>query len=107
MKPANKRLRPSSAARWMACPGSIGMLDRMEAEGIPTDSDSVASILGTRAHSYAECRIKSMFYPASEREHWSAEADKVKSQLPDEMIQNAEKYVGWITGYLFGQVEES
>ena len=107
MKPTNKRLRPSSAARWMSCPGSIGLLDKMEESGIPTESDSVASINGTRAHLYSECRIKSMFYPESEREHWTAEAEKVKATLPDEMVQNAEKYVSWVTSYLFGQTEES
>lgn len=104
-KPTNKRLRPSSAARWMACPGSIGMLDKMEAQNLPTDSDSVAAVLGTRAHSYSECRIKAMFYPESEREHWTSEADKLRATLPDEMVKNAEAYIGWVTGYLFGQTE--
>lgn len=79
----------------------------MEEQNLPTDTESVAAILGTRAHSYSECRIKAMFYPESEREHWTAEAEKVKAQLPDEMIQNAEKYVSWVTGYLFGQTGES
>jgi hypothetical protein len=87
----------------MACPGSIGLLDRMEAQSIPTDKDSVASVMGTRAHLYSECRIKSLFYPESEREHWAAEADKVKAQLTEEMVKNAESYVSYVTGYLFGQ----
>lgn len=48
---AHARLSPSSADRFMVCPGSVRLLERLRAEGvIPERSSSAAAAEGTCAH---------------------------------------------------------
>lgn len=105
MKPSNPRLRPSAASRWMNCPGSTALIDLMAAQNLLVEKESQAATHGTNAHTYAECRIKSLYGPPSEREEWTAKAVKAREKLPPEIATNADTYVSWVSSYLFGQTE--
>jgi len=103
--PANPFLRPSAAVRWTRCPGSVALLQQMEQRGLPTNTAGPAAAAGTQAHLYAECRIKSLLYPRSERAKWADQAAEERKKLPPDMVKNAEAYVTWVVSYLFGRTE--
>ena len=60
MTQAHSRIGPSSAHRWMACPGSVNLIKALEARGVVTDDDaSGAALEGTIAHDIlATCLIE-------------------------------------------------
>ncbi|MET0312320.1 MAG: DUF2800 domain-containing protein [Burkholderiaceae bacterium] len=47
-------LSASSAHRWMACPGSINLIERLRAQGLVVDRTSSYAIEGSAAHELAE-----------------------------------------------------
>lgn len=96
-------LRPSQP--WPLCPGSPQFVARLREEGkIPqTEPDSEVAALGTRCHSYAEYRIKASFYPDNQRGHWQDKADEIGDTLPENYLENASKYIRYVTDVLFGR----
>lgn len=57
-EPAHKKFSPSSAKRWLACPGSIQL-----SEHAPPQKDSVYSREGTKAHTLLEDVLKEFLKP--------------------------------------------
>lgn len=49
-------LSPSSAERWVTCPGSVRLIKQAEADGLAVDRDSVYAAEGTLAHTVAEIK---------------------------------------------------
>lgn len=50
------KLSPSSAERWIACPGSVALIERAATEGIDVDRETVYAGEGTLAHTVAEIK---------------------------------------------------
>lgn len=96
-------LRPSQP--WPLCPGSSAFVQRLRNEGkiAFVEADSEVAALGTRAHAWAEARIKCAFYPPLDRAHWQEEAEKLEADLPENLLENAGKYVRFVTDVLFGR----
>lgn len=77
---AHARLGASSAARWMACPGSV----QLSAQAPPKKSSAYAEE-GTRAHELAEKALRSGKSPAA----W-------QGQYPNDMIVHVAGYANYV-----------
>lgn len=51
---AHAILSASSAHRWMTCPGSINLVERLRAQGLVVDRTSIYALEGSAAHELAE-----------------------------------------------------
>lgn len=78
---AHAELSPSSAVRWMACPGSVALTKGM------ADTSSAHADEGTLAHEFAEAVL--------------AEKPWAKTLAPD-MVENVTKYVNYVRDVVRG-----
>lgn len=73
------KLSPSSAARWLRCPASVGFVDQLRAEGkIPAEERSEFTDEGTIAHEFA----------AKALEHFDAGLDFDWETIPDAVMRS-------------------
>ena len=64
MSSGHSRLAASASSRWIACTGSIALIEQLKAENlIPDDNTSPAAELGTACHAVLEHCIKKGFNP--------------------------------------------
>lgn len=96
-------LRPSQP--WPLCPGSVSFVAKLRESGeLPAqEKESEVATLGTRAHYWSEATIKSLFYPADQRAYWKQEAEEAAQHIPENYLENASKYVHYVTDVLFGR----
>lgn len=91
---AHAKLSPSSAHRWLRCPGSIPLVDELRMEGkIPKEERSAFTDEGTVAHSWA----------AKALEHFDAGLDFDWSSIPDQiMASHVRAYYDLVTSKVSG-----
>lgn len=93
---AHARLSPSSAHRWIQCPGSVRLISEMEKQGQTTEFTSVYADEGTMAHTIAEIKASRAFGLITRAEFIRRNRDWVES-TPEEyhadMLLHAEAYV--------------
>lgn len=81
--PAHSRLSPSHAYQWTECTASVAFKEA-NANRLPKDTSSFASIEGTRAHAVCESMVREEPVPAyatlDMRNHGRAYADYVRAQ---------------------------
>ena len=78
------KLSPSSATRWLTCPGSVQLIDDLDEQGLLADDESAFAAEGTAAHEFAATVLEKHIEPAllvSTRDDWN-----------DEMIPHIESY---------------
>jgi hypothetical protein len=92
---AHAHLSPSSAERWLACPGSVRLSDSLERSD---DSGSVFAEEGTRAHTLAYLEASRAFDLMDERDYlthkaaWLRQAEAHGDDV-EEMEEGAREYV--------------
>lgn len=79
MPSQHARLSPSSAERWLRCPGSLGLTDEAFPNGVP-DEESVYALEGTLAHTVAELSARDHFRLGGDTR---AEWDAVKVEIAE------------------------
>ncbi|MEP2533500.1 DUF2800 domain-containing protein [Shimia sp.] len=90
MPAAHATLGPSSASRWLRCPGSVKMSD-----GVAEDRSSVFAAEGTVAHHVRECVL--MFgFELEEFVGMDITADGFTFTVDDEMIEHLRPGIEWI-----------
>ena len=97
------RLSPSSSNRWIRCPGSVALTEELIATGrlITTDKAGPAAAVGTICHEYAESLIK-LNNPLDEQDAKTHRdtSTRLRAKLEPNMIENAELYASWCTGFV-------
>lgn len=95
------RLSPSSAERWIQCPGSVALVEQAVAEGKSGDRNTTYAEEGTSAHTRAEIEVSRRFGLLPEgvleiREKiWREEAEAAGYDTA-EMIDHAIAYADWV-----------
>lgn len=89
-EPAHARLGPSSAHRWLRCPGSVGMSEKAGSE-----EPSVFAAEGTIAHHVRECCLAFGFEP-DEFLGEVMEADGFTFTVDDEMVEALRPGIEWV-----------
>lgn len=89
-EPAHARMGPSSAARWLRCPGSVQMGDRAEPE---RPSEFAAE--GTVAHHVRECCLAFGFEPEDFLGE-EIEADGFRFVVDEEMVEALRPGIEWV-----------
>ena len=77
------KLSPSSSQRWLACPGSIQLTDKV-APYQAQERSSPSAELGTLAHEYCEKLLQGNTSP---------------SEIPEELVDGVTEYVAVVTNY--------
>ncbi len=120
---AHARLSPSASSRWMLCPGSVLLIERLIEEGlIVEDRSSEAAAEGTAAHELrAECldlglephdfigqtiRADGMAFEVTEEmcDHLQTGIDWVREQAGDPIIEARVSLDRWLPGQ-FGTLD--
>mgnify|MGYP003627738280 CR=1 FL=1 len=73
---AHAKLSPSSATRWLTCPGSVALIDDLDEQGLLADDESAFAAEGTAAHEFAAAVLEKHVEPAllvSTRDDWTAD----------------------------------
>lgn len=86
-------LSASSSHRWMACPGSVGLKLRLEAQGYTLDRDSEHSRLGTAAHELAARCLRRKQDAAEYIGQWMNAETPHPIQVDEEMAQAVQVYL--------------
>jgi len=81
-------LSPSSASRWMACPGSVALLRR-----VPRSGSSKYAEEGTAAHELGEECIRGKKDPADLLGEFWTDAEGVQHEIDQEMVDAVSTYV--------------
>ena len=91
MPSEHARLSPSSADRWISCPASVRVIERLE----PKDEGSAYAAEGTMAHELGEIRASRWFGLISEKEFLSRLGDweKRMSDYPEGTIEEMERHI--------------
>lgn len=102
------RLSPSDWARWMTCAGAVpfteSISEMLEARPGGLDPTTSAAASGTQAHEYGEKMIVSQLHPVeSARLQASEQALKIRRDMEQNFIENAEKYASWATEFVFSR----
>jgi hypothetical protein len=58
------KLSPSSATRWLTCPGSVQLIDDLDEQGLLADDENVYAAEGTAAHAFAAAVLEKQIEPA-------------------------------------------
>ena len=120
---AHARLSPSAADRWMTCPGSVRLIERLTSAGvIPPDSSSLAASEGTAAHTVrsdclelgldawhfhgTEVEADGLFFPVDDEmcEALQTGADWIREQDGDLIIEHRVDLGAWLPGQ-FGTLD--
>ena len=91
---AHARLSPSSADRWIHCPGSVAL-----SEQLPPQEDTFYTREGTAAHEYADITLRRTVFgkkSISVEDKRKYKAIKAGEYYSEEMEEAAETYAGYI-----------
>ena len=108
---AHAKLSPSSASRWLSCPGSIALTDQAYPDGVP-DQGSVYAQEGTLAHEVAEIYAKKRLGQVTESAYRS-QRTKLKKQVEaldfdfDEMTKHARGYADLIEDIILEATDQA
>ena len=89
---AHALLRPSSAARWIACPPSVRLCEQFE------DVESEYAKEGSLAHEIAELKVRKLIDPGLTSRKFTASMKKLKEKdlYQEEMQGYTDEYVEFI-----------
>lgn len=88
--PKHALLSPSSAHRWMLCPGSVAMT-----KDLPEETSAYA-VEGTTAHRFAELAARQAFLPLAFSTEDAEELARMKAEEPAEMFEAVKTYLDCI-----------
>ena len=85
---AHAKLSPSSAERWLHCPGSIQLVEQLDEQGLLEEDDSTFAAEGTAAHEFAAAVLERSKEPATM-------VDDVLGWRAD-MVEHVEAYADYV-----------